>query len=199
MTADRAEFTRLALPHRDRLYRLGLRLTRQPADSQDLVQEALTRAWSHWGQFEARGNLGAWLARILYNTFVSRCRRKRVADRAESQGEVARQLYPRTTDPGSSRSDDEPACYDFGDEPLAALSALPERFRDVCWLVDVQGLSYTAAAQRLGCPEGTVMSRLHRARQRLRSQLESYARGQYGLGRPAPIGPGHLSSARVPC
>lgn len=187
MTAACAEFTRLALPHCDRLYRLGLRLTRRPADSQDLVQESLTRAWRHWDQFEARGNLGAWLARILYNTFISRCRRNRVADRARVQGDVHRHLYAHEHDLDArlERSSSD-LRRDLADEPLAAIAKLPPRFRDVCWLIDVQGLSYAAAAERLGCPEGTIMSRLHRARQRLRDDLASYARREYGLGQKRP-------------
>ncbi|TPV96373.1 MAG: sigma-70 family RNA polymerase sigma factor [Myxococcales bacterium FL481] len=181
MTTACAEFTRLALPHQARLYRLGLRLTHRPADSQDLVQESLARAWRHWDQFDARGNLGAWLARILYNTFVSHCRRKRVADGARVRGDVHRHLYDQP--PASGGEFDAPG--DLADEPLAALAALPEHFREVCWLVDVEGLSYAAAARRLGCPEGTIMSRLHRARQRLRGDLDAYARREYGLGRGA--------------
>jgi len=175
------EFMNLAMPHLPRLTRVGMRLTHQPSECQDLVQEALLKAWSNWERFDRSGNLGAWLSRILVNTFISRYRHQKVVETAAARSDLVDHLFDgsrldEAQDPTHSWHDAE-----LSDEVLAALATLPEPFREVVELVDLQGLAYREAADRLHCPVGTVMSRLHRARRLLRGELGDYAR-EHGLG-----------------
>ena len=164
-----------------RLFKIGMRLTHQPSESQDLVQEALTKAWASWGRFNRDGSLGAWLSRILVNTFISRHRHQRVVDATAARDDIAEHLFDR----GRMREASDPeaswASRELSDEILNALAALPDRYRRVVELVDIDGLPYRDAAECLNCPVGTVMSRLHRARRMLRASLADYARS-YGLG-----------------
>ena len=180
-TACANDFVALTRPHLPRLFRIGMRLTHQPSESQDLVQEALTKAWANWHRFEQTGSLGAWLSRILINTFISRHRHQKVVETTAARPDLLGHLY----DPGRLAEADAPeGCWhsrQFSDEVLAALAELPEHYRVVVELVDIQGLAYKEAADEIGCPLGTVMSRLHRARKLLREQLAEYAT-HYGLG-----------------
>jgi RNA polymerase sigma-70 factor, ECF subfamily len=179
--ATAAEFTTLATPHMPRLFRLGMRLTRQPTESADLVQEALVRAWANWARFERSGSLGAYLSRILVNTFISRHRHARVVDAAAARSDLVDHLF----DPGrmDAASTPERAWLrrELSDEVLEALESLPRHYREVVELVDIDGLPYKEAADELGIPLGTVMSRLHRARRSMRKQLGDYAR-DHGFG-----------------
>ncbi|MFO7565108.1 MAG: sigma-70 family RNA polymerase sigma factor [Enhygromyxa sp.] len=181
MTAACTEFVALTNPHLPRLFRIGMRLTHQPSESADLVQEALTKAWANWHRFESGGSLGAWLSRILINTFISRHRHQKVVETTAARPDILSHLY----DPGRLDEADAPEgnwhSQHFSDEVLEALAALPTHYRQVVELVDVQGLAYKEAAEEIGCPLGTVMSRLHRARKLLREQLAEYATG-YGIG-----------------
>jgi RNA polymerase sigma-70 factor (ECF subfamily) len=174
------EFLAQTTPHLPRLFRVGMRLTRQPSEAQDLVQEALTKAWANWHRFQPGGSLGAWLARILVNTFISRHRHQRVVDVTAARSDLLGHLF----DDGrlEEAHDPEHAWHGQGlsDEVMAALDTLPAHYREVVELVDLHGLPYRDAADRVGCPLGTVMSRLHRARRLLRDQLCDYARS-YGL------------------
>jgi RNA polymerase sigma-70 factor (ECF subfamily) len=182
------DFTRLTEPHLARLFRVGMRLTRQPAEASDLVQEALTKAWTNRERFQEGGNLGAWLSRILVNSFISRHRHQRVIDSTAARCDIVEHLFDR----GRLREAKDPeSCWaqeGLSDEILTALSALPTRYRQVVELVDIEGLAYRDAARRLGCPVGTVMSRLHRARRNLREHLADYAR-HYGIGQQAARAP----------
>jgi len=177
MDAAAAQFSDLALPHVPRLYRLGLRLTHQPSESSDLVQEALTRAWANWSSFDRAGSLGAYLSRILYNAFVSRHRHARVVQTAAARSDIVDHLFDRR------RVDeaDAPECSwqreNLSDEVVAALEALPAHYREVVDLVDLGGHCYKEAASALEIPLGTVMSRLHRARKLMRGALTEYAAG----------------------
>lgn len=170
-----AEFTRLTSPHLPRLHRLGMRLTRQESDSADLVQEALTRAWANWARFQRGGSLGAWLSRILMNTFISRVRHDTVVRRTGHRYELAGHIF----DPGRLRAAASPETAwqweSLPDEVVEALASLPEAYRDAVRAVDLEGLDYRGAAERLEIPVGTVMSRLHRGRRRLRAVLSDYA------------------------
>lgn len=174
------EFLRQITPHLPRLTAIGMRLTRQRSEAQDLVQEALTKAWANWHRFRPGGSLGAWLARILVNTFISRHRHQRVVDVTASRSDIAEHLF----DGGRIDACNEPeaawqaSC--LSDEVAAALAALPGHYREVVELVDLHGLAYREAAARLACPLGTIMSRLHRARRLLRDQLSDYAQ-EHGL------------------
>lgn len=179
--ATQAEFVQLTHAHLPRLFRTGMRLTHQRSEAQDLVQEALTKAWANWDRFEHSGSLGAWLARILVNTFISRHRHQRVVDTTAARPDLLVHLY----DPHRLEEADAPEgswhSRQFSDEVIAALEQLPPRYREVVELVDIRGLAYKEAAEQLECPLGTVMSRLHRARKLLREQLADYAT-HYGIG-----------------
>jgi RNA polymerase sigma-70 factor (ECF subfamily) len=171
----------LTTPHVPRLLRIGMRLTREPSESDDLVQEALTRAWASWARFDKGASLGAWLSRILVNTFISRYRHQKVVRTTAARTDLVEHLF----DPRRLREAHEPERSwhqsELSDEVAAALEQLPPHYRRVVDLVDLGGLPYRDAADRLGIPVGTVMSRLHRARRLLRRQLRDYARDR-GIG-----------------
>jgi RNA polymerase sigma-70 factor (ECF subfamily) len=175
------EFLALTNPHLPRLFRIGMRLTHQPSESQDLVQEALSKAWANWHRFEQSGSVGAWLSRILVNTFISRHRHQKVVDTTAARPDLLSHLYdpPRLEEAATPEGNWH--SQHFSDEVMGALSELPPHHRQVIDLVDIQGLPYQQAAKIIGCPLGTVMSRLHRARKLLRAQLSEYATN-YGLG-----------------
>lgn len=184
MTAACAEFVALTNPHLPRLFRIGMRLTHQPSESQDLVQEALTKAWANWSRFERNGSLGAWLSRILINTFISRHRHQKVVETTAARPDILGHLYDPQRLEEAGAPEGSWHSRHFSDEVLAALAELPSQYRQVVELVDIQGLAYKEAAEQISCPLGTVMSRLHRARKLLREQLADYATG-YGLAAAA--------------
>lgn len=179
MTAAAAEFAQLATPHVPRLYRLGMRLTRQPSESADLVQEALCRAWANWSRFERDGSIGAYLSRILYNAFVSRHRHARVVGTTAGRTDLLDHLFDRGRMDEAATPETMWHRPQLSDEVTAVLHALPAHYREVVQLVDIDGLPYKEAAEELDIPLGTVMSRLHRARRIMRTHLEDYARS-YG-------------------
>jgi RNA polymerase sigma-70 factor (ECF subfamily) len=174
----RDEFDAEVLPHLDALYANALRLTHARADAEDLVQETVLRAFRFYDRFERGTNVKAWLLRIQYNTFVNRYRRstreREIKDSMviEPTGEdiVSREALRSLTDPTGSAL--RPL---ISREIDAALSALPEDQRLVVVLADIEELSYKEIAGVLGCPIGTVMSRLHRARRALRKLLLEHA------------------------
>ncbi len=125
----------------------------------------MTRAWAFWDRFEEGTNARAWMHRILFNTFVNGYRRRK--REREVLGRVHRESLPDLTP--------APNALGVGDEVRSALEDLPEVFRDVVLLVDLRGQSYRDAADALGCPVGTVMSRLHRGRRILKLRLRDYA------------------------
>ncbi len=175
----REEFEAEALTHLDALYANALRLTRSPADAQDLVQDTYLKAYRFYHRFERDTNLRAWLFRIQFNTFVNRYRRSnREQAAAESlswepsgQQIIGRPALEALTDP--TRTALRPL---LAKEIRAAVDSLPEDYRTVVLLADVEELAYKDIAQVLDCPIGTVMSRLHRARRALRSRLLEHAR-----------------------
>ena len=152
------------LPCMPDLSRTASRLTRGTALADDLVQETLTRAWQARSSFQSGTNARAWTHRILVNTYINHYRKRQRELVALEQWEHAeRRNRPAAADDG------------LGDEVAAALGRLQPEFRHVVELVDLRGLSYQEAADRLSCPVGTVMSRLHRGRKRLRQMLGAYA------------------------
>lgn len=183
MTTTAAEFTALVAPHMPRLFRLGMRLTRQPSEAHDLVQEALCRAWSNWARFEQGGSVGAYLARIVVNTFISRHRHARVVSAAAARSDLVDHLFDRRRMQEAHAPEGSWHAGLLSDEVLGALQALPDHYREVVELVDLQGHAYKEAAESLAIPLGTVMSRLHRARRLMRDRLSSYAQSMgYGGG-----------------
>ena len=160
-------YQHLVLPEVDVLLRVALSMAAQPADAEDLVQDTLLRAWRSLDSFDGR-HPRAWLLTIMRNAQINRHRRQRpvLLDDPDLTLE-------QHTGPGGGAASAEDVVVDatFDAAVESALAALPEPFREALLLVDVQGLTYAAAAAVLGIPEGTVMSRLHRARKRIRGSL----------------------------
>lgn len=156
------------VPHVAVLYRVALSLTGQPADAEDLVQDTLIRAYRAVERFDG-AHPRAWLLTILRNTHVNRNRRRRpvLLRDAETADVVMERLAPR-----SPASEDVVISREFEAVVSDALAGLPDKHRAVIALVDIDGLSYQEAAEALGVPRGTVMSRLHRARARIRARLD---------------------------
>jgi RNA polymerase sigma-70 factor (ECF subfamily) len=147
------------------------RLTGSSDEASDLVQDAVMRAWTFWDRFEPGSNARAWLHRILMNTFINAYRKqRRERDLFRAAGEESRRDAHSAADLFDASRDG------LSDEVGAALAALPPEFRAVVELVDLGDLSYREVASQLGCPIGTVMSRLHRARKQLQESLAEYAR-----------------------
>lgn len=174
----RANFEEEALSHLDALYGAALRLTRSPSDAEDLVQDTFVKAYRFYDRFESGTNLKAWLFRIQTNTFINRYRRK-VRERATLGGKSAATVGDGVMSRETMRALRDPAR--LADRPLIseeiekALAALPEDYRIVVILSDVEELAYREIAEIVGCPIGTVMSRLHRARKLLRASLVDQA------------------------
>ncbi|MDD9934346.1 MAG: sigma-70 family RNA polymerase sigma factor, partial [Myxococcales bacterium] len=180
---EREEFEAEVLPHLDVLYANGMRLTHSPSDAEDLAQETILRAYRFFDRFERGSNIKAWLLRIQYNTFVNRYRRRTkerditeaMAQEPAGEGVISRETLRGLSDPVGTAL--RPVVVR---EIGAALDELPEEHRMVVVLADVEELSYKEIAEILGCPIGTVMSRLHRARRALRKRLLEHAQ-QHGL------------------
>jgi RNA polymerase sigma-70 factor (ECF subfamily) len=160
------------MEHLEVLHRVALRLTRRPQDAEDLVQETATRALTRRAQYQPGTNLRAWLLTIERSLFVDAYRRARRDPVTQRLDEVEEEsLYGRGTRVASP-SAESALWQEWMDQDLvAALHALPEHYREAVLLSDVEGLSYAEMAQRMRCPLGTVMSRLHRGRRLLRQAL----------------------------
>ncbi len=169
VTMPSADFQRSVLPYLLELRGAAVRLAGSQSEADDLLQEAGMRAWQFRDHFEPGSNGRAWLHRILVNTFINGWRRKR------REREVLAQVVVEPQTRASVAAIDGVA---LGDEVSAALAALPADFRAVLVLVDMQDRSYREVADALGCPIGTVMSRLHRARRAMQRRLSDYARGE---------------------
>ena len=162
----RADFEQTVLPLTPGLLAGARQLCRNEDDARDLVQETVMRAWRFWGSYRHDGRCGAWLRRILRNTFINRYRHQ--VRETEAMGRLAGDVRVRERLPAHDPQEG------FGDEVEHALRRLPVDFRSVLLAVDVDDLSYREVAERFECPIGTVMSRLHRGRRLLRDDLARY-------------------------
>ncbi len=171
--ASAEQFMRDSLPYVDDLFVAAMRLTRHKEDAEDLVQEAYLKALKSYGQFRAGSNIRAWMHRILKNTWFTRFQRRKVEYRVLSAQKGAAMT---TVDMDSVRRYACPeTVLEYGglsDQVVEALESVPEPFRTVVILVDLNGLSYKEAAEHLSVAQGTVMSRLHRGRRKLRELLQ---------------------------
>ena len=164
------------MEHMPSLYSAAMRMTRNPADAEDLVQETYLKAYRAFDSFQEGTNLKAWLYRILTNTFINSYRsKKRRPDESELDEVEDLYLYRRLGGleaAAAGRSAEEEVLDSFTDDEVKqALEALPEQFRMAVLLADVEGFSYKEIAEILDIPIGTVMSRLHRGRKALQKGL----------------------------
>lgn len=174
----RKDFEVEALKHIDALYGAALRYTRSPADAEDLVQDSFVKAYRFYDRFEPGTNMKAWLFRILTNTFINKYRRKtrerNVLEGRDAEpvgdGVMSRYAMRCLTDPVS-----EAQRRLITGEIQDALDSLPEDYRLMIVLADVEELSYKEISDIVGCPIGTVMSRLHRARKKMQKRLMAQA------------------------
>jgi RNA polymerase sigma-70 factor (ECF subfamily) len=184
---SRREFEKEALPHLEALYSVGLRMTRNQRDAEDLVQDTVLRAFRFFHRFEPGTNCKAWLLKILHNTFVNKYRR-RVREREIAGSIEAAGGLGSTVSEGALQAarDPERAILEgmLSDDVRRALDALPEDFRLAVVLCDLEELSYKEIADVMECPVGTVMSRLHRGRRLLQEALRAYA-AEHGIGEGA--------------
>ena len=171
------DFEEVALVHLDLLYRTALRLTHDRAEADDLVQETWLRALQHFDQFDPGSNCRAWLVTILRNAFLNRLRRQG-RERLESDMTGERGDSAPFEDSAIERSTPEDEFFQtiFHGDVERALKSLSPDFQQVIVLADLEGFTYKEIAQVLNCPIGTVMSRLSRARQLLRTELRTLAR-----------------------
>ncbi len=171
-------FKEAILAHLDALYGLALRMTSQPAEAEDLVQDTYVRALRFHDKFEAGTNLKAWLFKMMVNLFINRYRREK-RSRSFTEGSERQDMVERgfTRDKLAATTAPEEYFFEklFSDDVVSALDELPHDFKMVILLVDINEFSYAQAAEILGIPVGTVMSRLHRGRRLLRASLYSFA------------------------
>lgn len=167
-----------ALPHLDGMFGAALRLTRNPADAEDLLQETFLRAFAAYHQFSPGTNLKAWLYRILMNTYISAYRKQKRAPQAVSAENIEDFSLYRAIVEQSPTPEIEVLERLPDEEVKAALESLPEQFRVAVLLADVEGFSYKEIAEITDVSIGTVMSRLHRGRKALQRALWDFARAR---------------------
>ena len=174
----RRRFEEEALPHLDALYTMALRLSRNPDDAGDLLQETVLRAYRFFHQFEAGTNCRAWMLTILFNNFRNGYRKSSREQPAASPEEFDRKVEAQSlrADPAGSNPEAMLSHQGMEGEVEAALAALPEEFREAILLVDVEELSYQEVSGVLEVPIGTVKSRVSRGRAILRDSLAAFAK-----------------------
>ena len=170
-------FNEEMLPHLDAMYNFALRLTYDATDAEDLVQESLVKAYRFFHSYEKGTNARAWLFRILRNSFINNYRKQSRQPQQIDYDEVS-SFYETIRSEQSDTTDMEDKMYRemMDDEVSEALARLPEDFRTVVMLCDVENFTYEEIANMLDVPIGTIRSRLHRGRNLLRSQIEKYAK-----------------------
>ena len=185
--AERRErFEVEVLPHLDRLYSAALRYTRDPTDAEDLVQEAIAKAYRAFHQYRPGTNLKAWLYRILHTTYISMYRKAQRRPQESLQDEIEDFSFFEEVARSSGTSAEREVLEALTSEEVKqALADLPESFRLAVYLADVEGFAYKEIAEIMDTPVGTVMSRLHRGRKALQKALSEHARVR-GLLRDGP-------------
>ncbi len=183
----RVEFEREALAHTDALYGAAYRLTRNPRDAEDLVQDSLLRAYRFWDSFQRDSNCKAWLLRIVTNTFINEYQRRKrsreVLDAATAEQDATDGVLVHADANDKQSPESALMRSSVSDDVQRALDGLPDDFRTAVILCDMQGLSYKEIADIMGCPVGTVMSRLFRGRKLLAAALRDFA-VQEGYAKP---------------
>ncbi len=176
--STREEFEALALEHFDALHNTAVRLTRNPGEAQDLVQETYLKAYRFFHRFEPGTNIKAWLFTILRNTYINTYRRAARQQQQVDFDQIA-PFYADTSGPSALTdrgSTEEMLRHLVQDDVKRALEALPDEYRMVVLLADLEDFAYKEIAEIVGCPVGTVMSRLFRGRRLLRKSLEEFAK-----------------------
>jgi len=174
----RLRFERDAMQYVDQLYSAAMRMARNPADAEDLVQEAYTKAFSAFHQYKPGTNLKAWLYRILTNTYINLYRKRQREPFQSNSDTIEDWQLARAESHTSSglRSAEAEALDHLPDSDVKrALQAIPEEFRLAVYFADVEGFAYKEISDIMNTPIGTVMSRLHRGRKMLRDMLADYA------------------------
>ena len=172
------EFQALAFEHVDSLYNTALRMTKNALDAEDLLQDVYLRAFRFFHRFEKGTNFKAWIFKILTNTYINQYRKKINKPYHVDLEKIKYNYDIKETTAQTSAQESERLDYEtlFDDEIKNALQQIPDEFRVVVLLADVESFSYKEVAKIIGCPIGTVMSRLSRGRKQLQNYLREYAR-----------------------
>jgi RNA polymerase sigma-70 factor (ECF subfamily) len=171
-----SEFEAEAFPHKDILYNFALRTTGNSDDAKDLLQETFMKAFRFWDKYEKGTNIRAWLFRIMKNSYINRYR-KVTREPGMVDYDDVENFYDSVRDNSTDSNDLQKRMYSnmLSDEVTTALQSLPEDFRTVLILCDIEQLTYEEISEFLNCPIGTVRSRLHRGRKMLEEKLRDYA------------------------
>ncbi len=171
------EFQSEALPHMDFLYNYALRMTYNAADAEDLVQETFMKAFRFWDSYEKGTNIRAWLFRIMKNAYINRYRKEKKAPETVEYDDV-QNYYNNIRDSTVESGDVQETMFGnlLDDQVAKAIAELPDDFRTIVILCDIEELTYEEVAEFVDCPIGTVRSRLHRGRKLLRAKLLEYAK-----------------------
>jgi RNA polymerase sigma-70 factor (ECF subfamily) len=177
-SAKQRDFEREAIPHMNLLYNFARRLTNSPDDADDLIQETFLKAFRFWDSYERGTNIKAWLFRILRNSYINRYRREN-REPEEVDFNAVQHLNLQSGSNGNPQDLGENVMANLLEDDIAeAIVSLPEEFRTVLILCDIEGLAYEEIAEFIDRPIGTVRSRLHRGRKILRTKLLDYAKSK---------------------